>query len=112
MVSLQFHLQIARGYLSLEVSNNKPSGQGVLGMQRRGKIVQICQYLESHWSRIGKPPKFRAQRDSGLSVTLKIKIFVKGLRRPEVKTLPVKRTFPNPPSFCKYQEVEIPFIPL
>lgn len=49
-------------------------------------MVQICQKIENHWFGMGKLPKFRAQRDSGLSVIRNINMLVKDPRkRLEVK---------------------------
>ena len=72
-----FTFRLPWGYLLLVASNTKFFGQRPQGMQRRGKMVQLCQQIENHWFGMGEPPKFRTQRDSGLSVTLSIKMLVK-----------------------------------
>lgn len=72
-----FTFRLPWGYLLLVASNTKPSGQRPQRMQRRGEMVQFCQQIENHWFGMGEPPKFRTQRDSGLSVTLNIRMLVK-----------------------------------
>lgn len=72
-----FTFRLPWGYLLLVAFNTKPFGQRPQGMQGRGKMVQLCQQIENHWFGMGEPPKFKTQRDSGLSVTLNIKMLVK-----------------------------------
>lgn len=74
---LNFTFRLPWGYLLLVASNTKPFGQRPQGMQGRGKMVQFCQQIENHWFGMGEPPKFKTQRDSGLSITLIIKMLVK-----------------------------------